>query len=655
MFTLTRSEYNPILSPLREHPWEAAAAFNGCPIIEGAKTHLVYRAMSEPDLLRDPHIRMSVIARATSNDGFNYRDRQVLISPDREFDFYGCEDPRITKLDGMHYIFYTALGGYPFSADNIKVAVALSKDLETIAEKHLVTPFNAKAMALFPEKIGGQKTAAKAGLSVARSAGKNGRGGLSVRQAGKMAALVTVNTDRKPSDICYVEFDKPEDMWTPEFWNEWWKNLEAHKIHIRRLPSDHIELGAPPVRTDKGWLVVYSHIQRYGQSDQVFGIEVVLLDLDNPRHVIGRTKGPFMVPDEYYEHTGQVAHVIFPSGALVRDGKLEIYYGAADTHCAFATIPLENLLSSITDTQKSFVKRFPGNPIIAPRPSMLWETRGTLNPAAIDIGGRTHILYRACAVDNTSTIGYASSVDGLSIDERSDKPVYFPRADFESKGCEDPRIMKIGDRIFMVYTAYDGSTPRVAVTSIPEADFLKRKWGSWSKPEIITPPSIANKDAAILPEAAKGGYMVFHRVNESVCADFVASLDFSKYKITQCIEIITPRRGMWDGGKVGISAPPVKTKQGWLLLYHGVSWSTTYRVGAVLLDLKDPTIVKARTAVPLFEPIEQYERQGIVNNVVFPCGLTVRGGTAYMYYGAGDFVVGVATMKMATLLRMLEV
>ena len=626
MFTLTRSEHNPILSPLREHPWEAAAAFNGCPIVNEKKTYMVYRAMSEPDLLREPHIRMSSIGRAISVNGIDYEDRQVLISPDREFDFYGCEDPRVTKLDGKYYIFYTALGGYPFSADNIKIAVAISDDLNEITEKHLVTPFNAKAMALFPEKVNG-----------------------------KIVALLTVNTDRKPSDICYVEFDKPEDMWSTDFWDEWWKNLESHKVSIRRVPSDHIELGAPPVLTDKGWLVVYSHIQRYGQSDQVFGIETVLLDTDNPRQVIGRTKGPFMVPDEYYEHTGQVAHVIFPSGALIRDEHLEIYYGAADTHCALAKIPLHNLLDSMIEGRKSFVKRFAGNPIISPRPGMLWEARGTLNPGAIDLGKKTHLMYRAVSADNISTIGYASSIDGLSIDERSDKPVYFARADFESKGCEDPRLMKIGGRIFMMYTAYDGDTPRVAVTSIAEADFLMKKWGSWTKPEIITPPSVANKDAAILPEPAKGGYMVFHRVHESVCADFVASLDFSKYKITQCIEIITPRRGMWDGGKGGISAPPVKTKMGWLLLYHGVSWSTTYRIGAVLLDLKDPTIVKARTAVPLFEPEEEYERKGVVPNVVFPCGLTIRGGTAYMYYGAGDYVIGVATMKMAALLRMLEV
>lgn len=625
MFTLKRSEHNPILSPKREHPWEAAAAFNASPIKDGKKRILVYRAMSEPDLLREPHMRMSVIARATSKDGISYDDRKVLISPDREFDLFGCEDPRVTKIGSTYYIFYTALGGYPFSADNIKVAVAVSNDLETITEKHLVTPFNAKAMAMFPQKING-----------------------------KLAALVTINTDRKPSDICYVEFDSPEDIWSADFWHKWMLNVDSHKLHIRRLQDDHIEIGAVPVETPKGWLVVYSHIQRYGRHDQVFGTEVLLLDKKNPRHIIGRTKGPFMVPEEYYEHTGQVAHVIFPSGALIEGDRLDVYYGAADTHVAIASIPLNNLISSITEHRNASFKRYPGNPIISPRPEMLWETRGTMNPAAIELGGKVHIFYRAVGVDNISTFGYASSIDGLSIDERSDKPVYFPRMDFESKGCEDPRLMQIGDRIYVAYTAYDGVIPKVAVSSILASDFLKKKWGSWSKPEIITPPNVVNKDSAILPEPVKGGYMIFHRVNESVCADFVASLDFTKHKVTQCIEIIAPRRGMWDGGKVGISSPPIKTDAGWLLLYHGVSWSTTYRVGAVLLDLEDPTIIKARTAIPLFEPEEEYERKGIVPNVVFPCGLVIKGQNALMYYGGGDLVTGVATIKLSTLLRMME-
>jgi beta-1,2-mannobiose phosphorylase / 1,2-beta-oligomannan phosphorylase len=633
MFTLNRSKHNPILSPMREHPWESAAAFNGCPIVVGKKTMMVYRAMSEPELLKEPHIRTSVIGVATSTNGTQFDDRSALIIPDQDFDKFGCEDPRVTKLDDTYYIFYTGLGGYPFGVDNIKIAVALSKDLKTVQEKHPVTPFNAKGMSLFPDRVNG-----------------------------KIAGILTVNTDKKPSDICYVEFDKPEDIWSADKWNEWYSNLDAHKINIRRLPEDHLEFGAPPVRTEQGWLLVYSHIQRYGRPDVTWGIEVVLLDLKNPRLVIGRTKGPFMVPEAYYEHVGQVPHITFPSGSLIRDGHLEIYYGAADTHCAMASIPLDNLLASITETEKKAVTRFPGNPIISPRPGMLWEEMGTINPAAIDLGNKTHILYRAVAPGNISTIGYAVSSDGFSIDERPDKAIYFPRAPFETKvgggnnfGCEDPRLVLIDDKVYMTYTGYDGITPRVAVSSISTADFLARKWSAWSMPDAITPNNVPNKDSTILPEKVNGKYMIFHRVNESICVDFFSSLDFKKEQVNKCIEIISPRKGMWDGGKVGISTPPIKTPKGWLLLYHGVSWSTTYRVGAVLLDLDDPTVITARTAVPLFEPHAEYEHKGLVPNVVFPCGLVVRKGIAYMYYGGGDSVIGVATIKMSELMRMLEV
>lgn len=637
MFTLTRSEHNPLLSPDENHPWEAAAAFNGCPIMHNKKHYLVYRAMSEPQLLKEPHIRMSTIGRAISKDGEHYTDRIMLVKPDASFDQFGCEDPRITKLGKSYYVVYTALGGYPFSKDNIRIAVAVTDDLETVKEKHLVTPFNAKGMALFPEKING-----------------------------KYAAILTVNTDQPPSDICYAEFDTIEDMWSPEYWTKWMENLDAHKIHIRRLPGDHLELGAVPVKTKEGWLLVYSHIQRYGHSDQVFGVEAVLLDTKNPRTVVGRTKGPFMAPETYYEHTGQVSHIVFPTGAAIKNDKkkgelLEVYYGAADTFCAVATIPLDNLLRSLTGAEEKKIVRFPGNPIITPRPGVAWEEKGTINPAAIELDGIVHILYRAVSDKNVSTIGYATSRDGLSIDERLDTPIYVPRMSFEMKagsdrdfGCEDPRIMKIGKRIYMAYTAYDGITPRVAVSSINEKDFLARKWDTWSEARIITPPGIANKDSAILPEPINGKYMIFHRVGESICADFVSSLDFTDEVVDECIDIIDPRKGMWDGGKVGLSAPPIKTKNGWLLLYHGVSWSTTYRVGAVLLDLKDPTIVKSRTAIPLFEPEEEYERKGLIPNVVFPCGLVVRGKTAYMYYGGGDSVIGVATVALSDLLEMLE-
>ena len=236
-----------------------------------------------------------------------------------------------------------------------------------------------------------------------------------------------------------------------------------------------------------------------------------------------------------------------------------------------------------------------------------------------------------------------------------------PREEFENKkiangnsGCGDPRLTKIGKNIYMCYTAFDSiGPPRVAVSSITEKDFLIKKW-NWTKPILITPKGFDDKDTCIFPGKLKDGYFVLHRVGNEICGDYLHSLDFTNESVKKCIRLIGPRVNRWDSAKVGITAPPIKTKYGWLLLYHGVSKShSTYRVGALLLDLKDPAIVLSRSTDPIFSPEEPYEKIGVVNNVVFPCGMTVKKGMVYIYYGGADKVVGVATMKLDIILKAL--
>lgn len=393
-----------------------------------------------------------------------------------------------------------------------------------------------------------------------------------------------------------------------------------------------------------------------GERAPLFGIEALLLDLKDPQKIIGRTKGPMMVPEEPYELSGHVSNVIFPSGALLDGDILTIYYGASDTTVCSARVNFNDLISSISfETEKNFrFKRLANNPIIMPNPNNSWESRATFNPAAIDLEGKVHILYRALSDDNTSTIGYAVSQDGEKITERLAEPIYIPREDFETKkmervnsGCEDPRLTKIGSNLYICYTAFDGiGPPRVAVTSIGEKDFLLRRW-KWKKPELITPKGVDDKDACIFPEKVGSKYLVLHRIGTDICGDFLKTLDFKTEKVNKCIRIFGPRPGMWDSAKVGITAPPIKTKNGWLLLYHAVSKNHhTYRIGAALLDPKDPTIILSRSTDPIFSPEEPFEKEGIVNNVVFPCGMIVRDGLLYIYYGAADKVTGVATMEL---------
>jgi predicted GH43/DUF377 family glycosyl hydrolase len=109
--------------------------------------------------------------------------------------------------------------------------------------------------------------------------------------------------------------------------------------------------------------------------------------------------------------------------------------------------------------------------------------------------------------------------------------------------------------------------------------------------------------------------------------------------------IMTPRKGYWDSEKIGAGAPPIKTEKGWLIFYHGVDGDNVYRLGVALLDLEDPSIVLKRQEEPVLEPEKYYELEGIVPNVVFTCGAVEVNDTYYVYYGGGDYVIGVATVK----------
>ncbi len=633
---IERYDKNPILKPNKDQSWEAEAVFNGCPIQNGNSIDLLYRALSLPHYhtLSKVRVRISDIGIAQSKDGINFENRRRFIAPEYEWEQFGCEDPRVTKLDGKYYIFYTAISGYPFNADGIKIGLAISKDLKTIQEKHPVTPFNAKAMALFPEKI-----------------------------RGKIYAILTVNTDRPPAKICVASFEKEKDIWSEKFWKEWYKNFEKYSLPLQRKPEDHVENGGPPLKTPKGWLVLYSYIRNYFLDQKTFGIEAVLLDLKDPSKIIARTKYPILTPEEYYERIGLVPNVVFPSGALIKKGWVHLYYGAADTTCCLVQIELSSLLDQMLKNEKRTVKliRAEHNPIIVPQEKKAWEAKATFNPGAIYFQDKVYLLYRAMSEDNTSVLGYAESSDGIRIDYRAPEPVYVPREPFEQKiqpnsnsGCEDPRLTKIDDRIYMCYTAFDGKNPpRVAVTWIQVKDFLQKKW-DWAKPVLISPPDFDDKDALIFPEKVNGEYMIIHRVGEDIDFAFSSTLNFEGSQWLEEYRWITPRKGWWDSKKVGAAAPPIQTKDGWVLLYHGVSDDGIYRVGAVLLDLKKPTQVIGRTDDPIFEPETSYEKEGKIANVVFPCGAALIGKKLFVYYGGADRVVGAASIEMEKLLRILK-
>ncbi len=624
-----RFEGNPILKPNRSQSWEARAVFNPCPVRYRNKIFFLYRAISlhHYHTAARSRIATSNIGIAESRDGIHFSKRRRFIIPENEWEKFGCEDPRVTFFDNKYYIFYTALSSWPPQSNSIRVGLAVSSNLEKIEKKRLVTPFNAKAMALFPEKI------------------KN-----------KIWAILTINTDNPPAKICLASFNKISDIWSREYWHKWYQKNEKYSLPLQRSFKDHIEAGAPPIKTKDGWLIIYSYIRGYFSYQRIFTIEAALLDLKDPLNLIARTSFPILYPEEYYEKYGIVPRIVFPSGALLKKRKLFIYYGSADTTCSVAFTNVDSLINKFIKKPASLAKfeREKNNPIITPDKSHFWEAKATFNPGVLYINGRICILYRAMSEKNTSVIGYAESKDGVHINYRCPTPIYTPKEPFEQKlqpgansGCEDPRLIRIKNRIYMFYTAFDGKNPpKVALTSISVRDFLQRRW-NWERSMLISPPYFDDKDAAMFPQKFNGKYIIIHRSGEDIDLSFHKNLNFANGKWLEEYRWITPRKGWWDSKKIGIAAPPIKTKNGWILLYHGISEEDNkYRIGAVLTKLNNPTKIISRLDYPLFEPEASYEKEGLVKNVVFPCGAVLINKKLIIYYGAADRVVGVASISL---------
>jgi len=617
---------NPIFGPNPQNSWEKLAAFNGNPIKDNGKYYLFYRALSESLEISGIKLNLSTIGLAEGIDKYNFSNRRQFIVPEQPWEKFGCEDPRVTKINGQYFIFYTAIGGFPPKASNIKIAVAITDSLDHIHERHLVTPFNAKAMALFPKKINN-----------------------------KFVAVLTIDTDLPPAKICLAEFDTIEEIWSEHYWQKWYTEIEKHELPLSRLTSDQVEVGSVPLETNEGWLVLYSCIQNYhNRANRIFGIEAVLLDIKNPNKIISKTKQPLITPQESYELQGMVPSVVFPSGSLIEDDQFYIYYGAADTSCALSYCSLSELLKTLLQKGYGFspkLQRSEKNPIITPIEGHPWEAKATFNPGAVMIENKIYIVYRAMSFDNTSTMGLAVSSDGLTIKERLPEPIYVPRFPFEGKtkpggnsGCEDPRVTRIGNKIYICYTAYNGSeNPKITLSSILVNDFINYRW-NWSLPIIISNPNIDDKDGALLPETIKGKYVFFHRTGGKIMLiDYVDDLEFGAGRTLEGESCVNVREDGWDSLKIGISTVPVKTKEGWLALYHGVSkYDNNYRVGAMLLDLKEPTKVLGRSLFPILEPVMVYEKIGPVHSVVFPCGMVARNNQLFVYYGGADGVTGVA-------------
>ena len=309
-----------------------------------------------------------------------------------------------------------------------------------------------------------------------------------------------------------------------------------------------------------------------------------------------------------------------------------------------------------------------GNPIIFPAGNTYWESKATFNPTAFLHDGKVHVIYRAVGVSDTSTLGYAESDDGYCLSGRTFKPIFIHRNFPNEKdlpvfyssgggwngGAEDPRVTKIGNMLYLTYTAFDGwGSVRIGLTSISLEDFLNKRF-DWKKPVLISPPGEIHKNWAIFPEKINGKFAILHSVSPEISIEYVEDMDeFDGTKFINSIHQSHPKWKLREKGVRGIGGAPIKTKEGWLVFYHMIQPEdpNRYKLFAMLLDLNEPTKVLYRSKKAILEPDVFYENEGLKWGVVYSCGAVIKDGELFLYYGGADMVSCVATADLKLFLK----
>ncbi len=285
-----------------------------------------------------------------------------------------------------------------------------------------------------------------------------------------------------------------------------------------------------------------------------------------------------------------------------------------------------------------------------------YQVNSVFNPGATLLpDGQTLLLARVEERTGLSHLTVARSRDGLTNWHIDAQPTFVPDPrgfPEELWGIEDARLVFVPEleRWAITYTAYSERGPLVSLA-------LTRDFRTFERRGPILPPE--DKDAALFPRRIGGRWALIHRPVPSpfgegahVCLSF--SEDLRRWRETALL-LEARQGGWWDARKIGLCTPPMETREGWLVIYHGVRSTgagVIYRLGLALLDLEDPTLVRARGCEWVMSPREEYEIIGDVGYVVFPCGQVVdeQTGALRLYYGAADSSIAVAHANVNELL-----
>jgi len=306
------------------------------------------------------------------------------------------------------------------------------------------------------------------------------------------------------------------------------------------------------------------------------------------------------------------------------------------------------------------------NPILAPNATtdQWWEAKCIFNPGVTVKDGKIYVLYRAMGEVHYSTFGLAVLSDPETVEKRFENPVYEPDENnpYEEFGVEDARITKLDNTYYIVYNG--PSIYHEGTKKVNSWDHMHVPWRlrcclaqtddfiTYKRFGVIL-PDIDSKDGVLFPEKINGKYALIHRIFPHIWISYSDSIAYFEKGEVLCTKSDTG----WDSERIGAGGVPIKTDLGWLLFYHGVEkfedGSFKYSLGILLLDLEDPKKILYRSKKPIFWPETEYENIGYVNNVVFSCGDIEWEGRYYVYYGAADSRIGVASIDKEELLSYL--
>ena len=296
------------------------------------------------------------------------------------------------------------------------------------------------------------------------------------------------------------------------------------------------------------------------------------------------------------------------------------------------------------------ISRYSKNPILT-KEDVPFNVNSIFNPGAVKYNGKYLLLCRIEMPIGRSSLVVAESEDGYNF-KVSSKPALTPEDhkdcyEYVRWGIEDARITQIENTFYLTYTGYSKWQPLAMLAET--LDFVNFKFhGPISEP--------SNKDCTIFPEKIDGYYWKVDRPTAENRRDIWISrspdlIHWGGYKV-----LLEPEHGTWEQDKIGSSSNPVRTKDGWLMLYHGVrSFGTgsIYKLGVVLLDLEKPWRVKGKSKEPILSPETDYERIGDVNNVIFSNGWIVEeNGNVKIYYSGADSNICLAETNIDYLLSL---